>query len=109
MKSEQTAGEILVQEDRPLRLAQARYTRITCVAGCVWITAPSETADIILSPGEHYLCRKKGLTLIEGIGEGWIRLERSLAPTLLQRAVAAAHRLRQGTISRIDRAASAPG
>jgi hypothetical protein len=109
MKSEQTAGDILVQEDRPLRLAQARYTRITCVTGCVWITAPGETADIILSPGEHYLCRKKGLTLIEGLGEGWIRLERGLAPTLRRRVIALARLQWQGTISRTDRVALAPG
>lgn len=109
MKIGMKSGEILVQEDRPLRLHHAHDTEISCTAGTVWITSAGETTDIILSAGQNHLARGNRLILIEGIGDAWIRLENKERPVFWRQAWAATRRLWQKTISRKDQAASAPG
>lgn len=108
MKIGMKSGDILVQEDRPLRLHHAHDTIISCTAGTVWITCTGETADIFLNAGQNHQARSNRLILIEGIGDAWIRLKNKERPVFWRQAWAATRRQWQKTINRKDQAASAP-
>lgn len=99
--------EILVRENRPLRLRRAATVR--CTAGTVWITSTGEKRDFFLSSGQSRNCPGNGQTLIEGIGEAWICLEENCRPALGSRIGSAARRLWARLFSRTGRAASATG
>lgn len=100
-------SEIHVRKNKPLGLRRAMIIR--CTAGTVWITSPGESQDIFLSTGQSHHCQGNGLMLIEGVSEGWIRLEKCEQPALWQRTRTAAGRLWRKMLSRTDRAASVPG
>jgi len=103
------SGDILVQEDRPLRLYHTHGAEISCTDGTVWITCIGETADIFLSAGQNHQARGNRLILIEGIGDAWIRLENKERPVFWRQAWAATRRLWRKMINQKDQAASAPG
>lgn len=100
-------GEILVRENQPLHLRHA--TIIRCTAGTVWITSAGEKQDFFLSTGQSHRCQGRGLTLIEGIGEGRIRLENNEQTTIWLNCRTAVKRLWRKLFSRTGQAASAPG
>jgi hypothetical protein len=103
------SGDVLAQENRPLRLYRAHDMKIFCTAGTVWITSAGETTDIFLSAGQNHQARSNRLILIEGIGDAWIRLENKERPVFWRRAWATTRRLWQKMINQKDQVASAPG
>jgi hypothetical protein len=62
-------------ENYPLRSSNARERRIECVSGIAWITVTNELADFMLKPGEVFIVPSNGLTLIEAIGYGLVRID----------------------------------
>ena len=50
--------------DGLLAVRDAQGTRITCLAGSLWITEDQRTCDIILTEGESFVLKRPGLTLI---------------------------------------------
>ncbi|MCB4361626.1 DUF2917 domain-containing protein [Quatrionicoccus australiensis] len=107
MQNTAQAGEIFVQENRPLQLRGAMTIR--CTGGTVWITSAGEKRDIFLSTGQSHYSQNDGLTLIEGIGDGWIRLEKNAPAARWQRIRTAARYLWRKLLSRTGRVASGPG
>lgn len=69
------SGEVCLRPGQLVRIAQASGLRIRCMAGTIWITVAGEPLDVILAPGLAYRITSQGLTLIESIGEGRVRLE----------------------------------
>lgn len=106
MQNSGQADEILVQENLPLHLRHA--ATIHCTAGMVWITAPGEKQDVFLAAGQSHCSQGHGLTLIEGVGKGWIRLENNEQATVRQGWQSAARQLWRKLFSRTGRVASAP-
>ena len=41
--------------------------RITCIAGCVWLTQDNDPRDIVLEPGDSHLCAGNGRLLVFGL------------------------------------------
>ncbi len=75
--------EVVLREDRPLRLVRARGRRIVCTAGCAWITAPGVRADIYLNAGEAWEVGSDGLVLVEAVRSATVAIgaeEQAAAP-----------------------------
>lgn len=66
--------EIVLRENRPLRIARARGRRIVCTAGCAWITAPGVRDDIYLNAGDAWEVDCDGLVLIEAVSSATVAL-----------------------------------
>lgn len=74
MKIDLGSGEICLRDNHPLRLDGARGLRIECTAGTIWITETGQREDIFLSPGQSYRLAGNGVSLVESVGDGRIRL-----------------------------------
>jgi hypothetical protein len=57
---------------RLLRLRRAAGKTVTAHAGSVWITEEGRLDDVLLGPGESFTLGRRGLTLIEAIGDASI-------------------------------------
>lgn len=77
MKIDPAGEEIDLRDGRLLRLADAAGMRIRCLHGTIWITSAGEPADRFIQAGESHLIGRNGLSLVESIGNGRIRLERT--------------------------------
>ena len=87
MEFDLRSAEVCLQDNRPIRLQQARGLRITCTAGTVWITVTGEPGDIFLVPGQTHQVSSNGLAIVESIGTGRIRLKRPASfPSLFRLA-----------------------
>lgn len=64
-----------LHENHPLRMRGARGRKIEALAGTIWITAYNELTDFQLSPGQVFVVPTDGLTLVEPIGRGTVRVE----------------------------------
>ena len=74
MKIDIGSGQIQLAEGHPLSLRGACGQRIECTTGMVWITVAGQFADIFLSAGQSHQVQGNGLTLVESIGTGSIRI-----------------------------------
>ena len=63
-----------------LRMSQAAGHRIECVSGRALITAYGERIDFSLREGNVFIIPNDGLTLIEAIGNGRIRVRQPALP-----------------------------
>jgi hypothetical protein len=79
MKIDLGAGELCLYDNKPFRLSAADGIVVRCVAGKLWITVQGVTEDIHLAAGQGYRIPGCGLVLIESIGNGRMRLEKSAA------------------------------
>jgi hypothetical protein len=59
--------ECRLHAGRPLRLTGACGSRVRCIAGCAWVTAP-RMDDLFLHQGEHWVADTDGLVLVEAVG-----------------------------------------
>lgn len=75
MKIQLKSAEIRLDDNHPLSLRSARGLRIICTSGTLWITTTGESGDIFLAAGEAHRVHSNGLTIIESIGSGKLRLE----------------------------------
>jgi hypothetical protein len=73
-------SELCLTENAPIRLLSAHGVRITCTAGLVWLTIEGEAGDIFLAPGQSHLVRGRGLGLLEAIGSGRVRFDKTGRP-----------------------------
>ena len=73
-------SELCLTDNAPIRLLSARGVRITCTAGLVWLTIEGEAGDIFLAPGQSHLVRGRGLGLLEAIGSGRVRFDKTGRP-----------------------------
>lgn len=110
MKIDLSSGELCLQHGVPLRVARAAGLRIDCLAGNIWITVAGQATDIFLAAGDSYRIAGQGLTLIESIGDGRVRLALVRpAGGWLSRLVRQQNCAGALELSRTGRAASAPG
>lgn len=75
MKIDLGSGELSLRENHPVRLSHATGVVVHCLGGRIWITTPGESCDLFLEAGQQYRIVQPGLTLVESIGEGRVRLE----------------------------------
>ena len=73
-------SELCLTDNAPIRLLSARGVRITCTAGLVWLTVEGEAGDVFLTPGQSHLVRGRGLGLLEAIGSGRVRFDKTAQP-----------------------------
>ena len=73
-------SELCLAHNAPVRLMSARGVRIICTAGRVWLTVEGEAGDVFLAAGESHLIRGRGLALLEAIGSGRVRFQKSPKP-----------------------------
>jgi hypothetical protein len=111
MKIDLGSGELCLRHGEPLRLVRAAGLRVDCLAGNIWITVAGEPADVFLRAGECYRIKKRGVALIESIGEGRVHLEMAqpAAAGWVDRLLRQQPPVGGIELSRTGRAASAPG
>ena len=73
-------SELCLTDNAPIRLLSARGVRITCTAGLVWLTVEGEAGDILLAAGQSHVVRGGGLGLLEAIGSGRVRFDKTGRP-----------------------------
>jgi hypothetical protein len=56
------------------RIEDARGTRVTCVAGAVWVTQERDPRDIILSPGQSMILDRPGTAIVFAFRDATITL-----------------------------------
>ena len=88
-------AEYRLSENAPLRLSKAPGHRIECLSGTAWITVQGQSADFILRAGQSFDIPGDGLTLIDAVGAGRVRV-RLPAPTAIGWAARLAARLHAG-------------
>lgn len=81
-----TSLEMELTRNRPLRLNDAGGTWVLCLRGTVWITSPGKADDIFLRAGESYRIERRGVSLLESIGDGRV-VVRALPGSRLKRWV----------------------
>lgn len=69
------SAEFCLKDNHPLSLRSAKGLHITCTAGTLWITITGQPDDIFLKTGDNYQLPGNGLTIVESIGPGRIRLD----------------------------------
>jgi hypothetical protein len=74
VKRQPASLEIDLTNGCPIRLNEARGTRVLCLHGIIWITSPGNRDDIFLEAGEAYRIERSGNSLVESIGNGSIRI-----------------------------------
>lgn len=68
--------ELLLHENRPLRVINGRGVTIRCLNGIAWLTVAGEADDCFLTAGQEHRLGSDGLALVEAIGsQATIRLE----------------------------------
>ncbi|MDC8760160.1 DUF2917 domain-containing protein [Janthinobacterium fluminis] len=72
--------EYELTERHLLRLSNAAGRRIECVSGRALITAYGETTDFSLREGNVFIVPNNGLTLVEAIGNGRVRVKSPALP-----------------------------
>ena len=77
MEIELNSAELCLKENSPLSLRSAKGLHIACTDGTLWITIAGKAEDIFLAAGEHYQLRSNALAIIESIGSGKLRLEKT--------------------------------
>ena len=70
-----TGLDIVLAEDRPLRLTHAQGVRLRCTSGRAWITAPGVFEDILLLAGDAWEVGSDGLVLVEAIGRATVSVD----------------------------------
>lgn len=79
-----TRAEIFLQDNHPVSLRSAMGVHVICTEGIIWITVAGHTEDIFLTAGQSHRLENNGLTLIESIGRGGIRLDTPRRARLFQ-------------------------
>lgn len=74
--------EYELTEHRLLRISNAMGRRVECVSGRALITAYGEATDFTVREGTVFIIPNNGLTLIEAIGNGRIRIKSPALPGL---------------------------
>ena len=72
--------EYELTEKHLLRLSNAMGRRVECVSGRALITAYGEETDFSLREGNVFIIPNNGLTLIEAIGNGRVRVKSPALP-----------------------------
>lgn len=67
--------DIVLAENRPLRLTGARGMALLCTGGCAWITAAGHPDDVFLHTGETWQVGDDGLVLVEAVGQASVRMQ----------------------------------
>ncbi len=73
-------AEYELTERHLLRLSNAMGRRVECVSGRALITAYGESTDFSLREGNAFIIPNNGLTLIEAIGNGRVRVKSPALP-----------------------------
>lgn len=72
--------EYELTEKHLLRLSNAMGRRVECVSGRALITAYGEQTDFTLREGNVFIIPNNGLTLIEAVGNGRVRVKSPALP-----------------------------
>jgi hypothetical protein len=54
-----------------------RELRIRCLDGILWITQTGDSNDIVLTPGEEFVARRRALVIVQSLTETRIRIQRA--------------------------------
>lgn len=73
-RSSQQVTDYQLCEHQPLRLENTRQGIIECTSGKVWLTAYDQFHDVVLGTGATFTIPNDGLTLVEAVGYGSIRV-----------------------------------
>lgn len=68
--------ELVLRDNRPLRLAGAKGYHLRCTGGCAWVTVPGDPRDIYLFAGDDWQVPGDGQVLIESVGGAVVALGR---------------------------------
>jgi hypothetical protein len=83
--------EYQLTPNRPLRLEQAGGQTVECLEGTAWITAYGQHADFMLRSGQEFVVPNDGLTLVEAVGGGRIRVGGAAEQSRVQQLLRHAH------------------
>ncbi|MET3131480.1 hypothetical protein AAKU55_001742 [Oxalobacteraceae bacterium GrIS 1.11] len=72
--------EYELTENHLLRISNAKGRRVECVTGSALITAYGEPTDFSIRQGNTFTIPNDGLTLIETIGKGRVRIKAAPPP-----------------------------
>lgn len=75
----QGPGDYQLTENQPMRISDAMGSVIECLSGTAWITSYGERSDFMLRAGMAFEVPTNGLTLIEAVGAGKVRVTAPVA------------------------------
>ena len=55
----------------------SRELRIQCVDGILWITQTGDPNDIVLTPGEEFVARRRALVVVQSLTEARVHVRRA--------------------------------
>jgi len=83
--------EYQLTPNHPLRLEQAEGQTVQCIEGTAWITAYGQYTDFMLRSGQEFVVPNDGLTLVEAVGDGRIRVGEPAEQSRMQQMLRQAH------------------
>jgi hypothetical protein len=54
-----------------------RELRIQCLDGILWITQTGDPNDIVLTPGEEFVARRRALVIVQSLTEARVQIQRA--------------------------------
>jgi hypothetical protein len=69
MRIELTSGALRLQRGQTLKVVDGAGSTICAGRGPVWITEENRPLDIVLEPGACYRLERRGVAVIEALGE----------------------------------------
>jgi hypothetical protein len=62
-------GGLRLRRGQTLRVVNGAGTRICAQDGAVWLTEQNSPADVVLEPGNCYRLARRGVAVIEALGD----------------------------------------
>ncbi len=68
MKLELRNGAVRLGPNQTLRVVDGAGSTVSALEGSVWITEENQPNDIVLTPGDSYRLRQRGVALVNSLG-----------------------------------------
>ena len=57
-----------------------RELRIGCVEGILWVTQTGDPNDVVLTPGEEFVAKRRALVIVQSLTESRVSIQRGRPP-----------------------------
>lgn len=75
MRIDGIAATVSLERERSLRIARGAEVQVTCASGVLWVTREGDPRDLILTAGQSFTIKHRGLTLVTALKPStvWVR------------------------------------
>ncbi len=68
MTLELKKGAVRIGPNQTLKVVDGAGSTVSAIEGAIWITEENQPNDIVLTPGDSYRLRERGVALVNSLG-----------------------------------------